>query len=91
MQVSVFNKRLSYDLQHVKRMNSFQADNDALSCYDRVIDGIAVLASVRMGLTIRVARYMKWVLTGFKHRILLGGRSSKAFFSLSSKNIHGMG
>ena len=60
-------------------MESFQADNDALSCYDRIIDDIAGLALARMGLTLKVARYMKRVLTGFKPRIILGGTPSKGF------------
>ena len=49
-QMSVLNKRLSYDLQHVLREEAFQADNDATNCYDRIVDNIAVLACMRMGL-----------------------------------------
>ena len=49
-QNSVLNKRLSYDLQLITRGEAFQSDNDAISCYDRIVDDIAVLACMRMGL-----------------------------------------
>ena len=56
-QTSVLNKRISYDLQLVLREESFQADNDATDCYDRIIDNVAVLASTRMGLSEASGRF----------------------------------
>ena len=66
-QNSVLNKRLSYDLQLVLREEAFQSDNDAMSCYDRIVDDIAVLACMRMGLGKDAGRFLKRVLTHFKH------------------------
>ena len=71
------NKRISYDLQHVLREESFQADNDALSCYDRIIDDVAGISAMRLGLSRQAAKYMKEVLTTMKHKILVGGKPSE--------------
>ena len=78
--MNVLNKRLFYDLQLVLRKEAFQADNDAMSCYDRIIDDVAGMASMRLGLSLDAAQYMKPVLTGFKHKILVGGEPSEQEF-----------
>ena len=91
-QFSVLNKRISNELQHVLREESFQADNDALSCYDRIIDDVAGIAAMRLGLSRQAARYMKKVLTNMKHKILVGGRPSELEFTSSlQKRLHGTG
>ena len=91
-QMGVLNKRISYDLQHVLRQESFQADNDALSCYDRIIDDIAGLASMRMGMSLEAAQFMKRALISFKHSILLRGEPSVETFCNSLRDrIHGTG
>ena len=90
--VSVLNKRISYDLQHVLREESFQADNDALSCYDRIIDDVAGISAMRLGLSRQSARYMKAVLTSMKHKILIGGKPSEYEFTSSLRErLHGTG
>ena len=63
--MSVLNKRLSYDLQRVLRQDAFQADNDATNCYDRIVDNIAVIACMRMGLALKAGKFLKKQLTLF--------------------------
>jgi hypothetical protein len=46
----VLLKRLSYDLTRLLRTNLGTFDNDAKSCYDRVVNGIAMLVSRRLGM-----------------------------------------
>ena len=91
-QMSVLNKRLSYDLQLTLREDAFQADNDAANCYDRIVDNVAAIATMRMGLSSRAARFMKETLVSFKHSILIGGQPSERSFSNSLlQRIHGTG
>ena len=59
VQMSVLNKRLSYDLDHVLREDAFQEDNDSMSCYGRFIDNVAVIVSMRMGLSEKEGRFLK--------------------------------
>ena len=49
-QMSVYNKRLSYDLQLILREEAFQADNDVMNCYDCILDIVAVIVLMRIGL-----------------------------------------
>ena len=85
-QMSVLNKRLNYDLQHVLREEAFQADNGTMNCYKRIIDNISVIVCMRMGLSERAGRFLKEQLTGFKHKILIGNQTSeKDFCNLMSK------
>ena len=91
-QNNVLNKKLTYNLQHVLRMEAFQSDNDALSCYDRIIDNLAVIATMRLGLSNHAATFLKKQLHRFKHHILLGGQPSVKFFCNSLKQrLHGTG
>ena len=80
-QNSVLNKRISYDLQLVTREESFQLDNDAMNCYNRIVDNIAVLACMRMGLRSEVGKFLKGLLIHFRHHIVLGREPSKGFFT----------
>ena len=91
-QNSVLNKRLSYDLQLITREEAFQSDNDAMSCYDRIVDDIAVLACMRMGLGKKAGKFLKRVLNHFKHQIVIGGSPSEEYFKNEvSRRIHGTG
>jgi hypothetical protein len=47
---AVLLKRLSYDLSRITKTNLATFDNDAKSCYDRVVNSVAMLASKRMGM-----------------------------------------
>lgn len=91
-QTSILNKRMSYDLQYVMRMPSFQADNDAVNCYDRIVVNIAAIAAMRMGLGEEAAKFLVKTLRKFKHSIRLGGKPSEREFCDSlRKRIHGTG
>ena len=91
-QNNVLNKRLSYDLQHTLRMESFQADNDAVSCYDRIVVNIAAIATMRLGLGGEAAKFLVKTLREFRHKIMLGGvPSMKMFCDSLQKRMHGTG
>ena len=63
-----------------------------MSCYYRIVDDIAVLECVRIGLSKEAGRFLKNVLVHFKHHIVLGGEPSKEFFcNEAKKRIHGTG
>ena len=47
---AVLLKRLTYDLSRILRSNLGTFDNDAKSCYDRIINSIAMLAAKRLGM-----------------------------------------
>lgn len=44
-------KRLTYDLTRILRSNLGTFDNDAKSCYDRIINGIAMISAQRLGMS----------------------------------------
>ena len=56
---------MSYDLQHVLRQDYFQADNETLSCYDLIMDDIAGMEYMRMGLSEKTAKFMTKTLVSF--------------------------
>jgi hypothetical protein len=47
---AVLLKKLTYDLSRILRSNLGTFDNDAKSCYDRIVNGIAMLAARRLGM-----------------------------------------
>jgi hypothetical protein len=47
---AVLLKQLTYDLSRVLKTNLGTFDNDAKSCYDRIINGIAMVAARRLGM-----------------------------------------
>ena len=69
-----------------------QADNDATNCYDRIVDNIAVIACMRMGLSLKAGKFLKKQLILFGHHILLGGKpSGRSFCDSLREGIHGTG
>ena len=91
-QASVFNKQIRYDLQLILRQDSFQADNDAADCYNRIIDNIVVIASMRMGLSVKGGEFLRDQLRSFKYYIVLGRKPSREdFCNHLLKMIHGTG
>ena len=47
---AVLLKRLTYDLTRIQRSNLGTFDNDAKSCYDRIINSVAMMAARRLGM-----------------------------------------
>jgi hypothetical protein len=47
---AVLLKRLTYDLTRQQRSNLGTFDNDAKSCYDRIVNGLAMIAAQRLGM-----------------------------------------
>lgn len=65
-----------------------------MSCYgyDRIVDDIAVLACMRMGLSKKVGVFLKKLLVNFKHHVVIGGEPSIAYFANEvERRIHGNG
>jgi hypothetical protein len=66
---AVMLKRLSYDLSRILRTNMGTFDNDAKSCYDRIINGIAMLAARRLGMPTTTVATHAGVLSQMKYTI----------------------
>jgi hypothetical protein len=47
---AVLLKRLTYDMTRIQRSNLGTFDNDAKSCYDRIINSLAMLSAQRIGM-----------------------------------------
>ena len=47
---AVMLKRLTYDLTRILRSNLGTFDNDAKSCYDRIVNSVAMIAARRLGM-----------------------------------------
>jgi hypothetical protein len=65
----VLLKRLTYDLSRLLRSNLGTFDNDAKSCYDRVINGLAMLAARRLGMPDAAIRTHAGVLSLMRYSI----------------------
>jgi hypothetical protein len=66
---AVLLKRLTYDLTRLLRTNLGTFDNDAKSCYDRVINGLAMIAARRLGMPELVIQTHAGVLAHMKYSI----------------------
>ena len=66
---AVMLKLLTYDNSRTYRSNLMTMDNDAKSCYDRIIISLAMLASRRLGMPATVARAHAETLRNMLHRI----------------------
>ena len=66
---AVLLKRLTYDLSRLLRSNLGTFDNDAKSCYDRVINGLAMLAARRLGMPDAAIRTHAGVLSSMRYLI----------------------
>jgi hypothetical protein len=66
---AVLLKRLTYDLSRLLRSNLATFDNDAKSCYDRVINGLAMIAARRLGMPDTAIRTHAGVLAHMKYTV----------------------
>ncbi len=76
---AVLLKRLTYDLSRLLRTNLGTFDNDAKSCYDRVINGLAMIAARRLGMPALAIRTHAGVLAQMKYHIKTGYGISEIF------------
>jgi hypothetical protein len=66
---AVMLKKLSYDLSRILRTNMGTFDNDAKSCYDRIINGLAMLAARRLGMPTTMVATHAGVLSQLKYTV----------------------
>ena len=91
-QNAIFNKILSDDISRILRMESIFIKNDAVNCYDRIIQKMADIMTQRLGLTKKAATYQTKILKCFKHHIRTNkGRSEKYFKYETTYPIYGTG
>ncbi len=75
----VLLKRLTYDLSRLLRSNMGTFDNNAKSCYDRVINGLAMIAACHLGMPKLAIRTHAGVLSWMKYHIKTSYGVSKVF------------
>ena len=68
MQIRVLNERLSYNLHHVLRGDYFQPHNYTMNCYERIIENVVVILSIRIGISEKVGMFLKEKLASFQHK-----------------------
>ena len=66
---AVMLKRLTYDLTRIQRTNLGTFDNDAKACYDRIVNGIAMLAAKRLGMPTTAITTHSGVLQAMEYTI----------------------
>ena len=80
-------KRLTYDLSRILRSNLGTFDNDAKSCYDRIINGIAMLASRRLGMSTEAIAVHAGVLWGLQYMIKTVYGVSSGYYQSSKEAV----
>jgi hypothetical protein len=80
-------KRLSYNLSRVLRTNMGTFDNDAKSCYDRIINGLAMLAARRLGMPTTTIATHAGVLSQMKYTVKTTFGISDAFIASSGSSV----
>ena len=89
---AVLLKRLTYDLSRILRTNLGTFDNDAKSCYDRIINAIAMLAAKRLGMPDNALSTHAGVLWAMKYSIkTMFGISDGYYASGEGKTLFGTG
>jgi hypothetical protein len=83
----VFNKEMIYQYSRLTRTNLGTIDNDAKSCYDRIICSVAMLISMHYGIPIIYCQMQAETLknTNFNIRTALG--ESKETYSHTTKKL----
>ena len=77
---AVLLKRLTYDLTRITKSNLGTFDNDAKSCYDRIINGLAMLAARKFGMPTLAVQTHAGVLAAMEY-------SLKTSFGISELSI----
>jgi len=88
---AVLLKLMSYDLSRVLKSNLATMDNDAKSCYDRIIIALGMLASRRLGMPASVARVHAETLRNMLHKIRTSHGVSKEAYSALQDLLCGVG
>ncbi len=89
---AVLLKRLTYDLTRILRTNLGTFDNDAKSCYDRIINSLAMLAAQRLGMPASAIATHSGVLKAMQYKIKTSFGVSDFFIqSMSGAFLFGTG
>jgi len=88
---AVMLKLVSYDLSRALKKDMVSMDNDAKSCYDRIVIPLAMLASRRLGVPKTVARAHAETLRNMLHRIRTSHGVSEAAYSALIDELCGIG
>ena len=89
---AVLLKRLTYDLSRILRSNLGTFDNDAKSCYDRIINSIAMLAAKRLGMPDTVIATHAGILWALQYSVKTMFGISEGFYkSHENKVLFGTG
>ncbi len=73
---------ITYDVTQIQHTNLGTFDNDAKACYDRIINGIAMMAACCLGMPTPAVATHVGVLVAME-------KSLKTTFGISSRLIHG--
>jgi len=88
---AVMLKLLTYELSRLYKSDLVTMDNDAKSCYDRIIISLAMLASRRLGMPVTVARAHAATLRNMLHKIRTSHGISSATYSALVDELCGIG
>ena len=89
---AVLLKRLTYDLSRILRTNLGTFDNDAKSCYDRIVNSVAMLAAKRLGMPDPALTTHAGILWAMKYSIkTMLGISEGYYQSIDNKVLFGTG
>ncbi len=80
-------KRLTYDLTRIQRSHLGSFDNDAKSCYDRIITSVAMLASKRLGMPNAALQTHSGVLASMRYTIKTIYGVSKSFIQSTPEAV----
>jgi hypothetical protein len=85
-------KHFMYSISRTTITDLASFDNDAKSCYDRIVMTVASLAAQRIGITQSACELLIKTLQSHKHHISTHYGESKEFFTTTASNpIHGPG
>jgi hypothetical protein len=90
-EISLF-KHFMFSISRTTQTDLATFDNDAKSCYDRIVMTLASLSAQRLGIDPKVCELLLHILHSHKHKISTQhGTSTEHFTSNESKPIHGPG
>jgi hypothetical protein len=88
----LIQKHLTYSIWRMAQMNGASFDNDAKSCFDRIVMTLASLGSQQIGMTKRACELFLETLHQMKYHIKTGAGISDEYYTTSTDTtIHGPG
>ena len=88
----VILKQLTYELSHLTRTNLITFDNDAKSCYDRIVMNYALQRTRQLGMPRKAAQTLGQTLSKTQYTIKTSQTISKnTYQSTQQQTLHGPG